>query len=405
METSVNDASNGEINPVKFAKHLISCKNQYSVTRVSYISGFSQVELPVAIAYRPNSKVLSQSGGKGISQTQALISALMESYECDAAEKVKPDIYGVSFKDLKNSSLSPLDPHSLPTTLMDYSHHAKIDWSEGYDLFTKQAVLIPFDAVSLDFTRMSDLSLKCFIQLTSNGLASGQTVNSAITSALLEIIERHSVTSAELNNSTDSREVDLHSLDDSIKQQLISKFEPASVSVKLFYIGIFLEFPVYCSLIVDANGQGNAGWGCHLDDNIAIARAITEANQARTIQISGSREDMHRYDYMMLHKIDQSIKPDNSIQKRLLQYSELISLHPNSPHLSMESIADIWAKLDLPNPLVKVLSKDAHKAAVRVVVPFLHGYNYPAYKSILRHNYAEKLLDYMTRITHRPAAI
>jgi ribosomal protein S12 methylthiotransferase accessory factor len=402
METSINDVSIGEINPDQFANYLISCKGEYSVTRVSYISGFSQVDLPVAIAYRPNSKVLSQSGGKGISQTQALISALMESYECDAAENIKPDMYEVSYKDLNNYSLSPLDPHNLPTTLSDYSHHAKIDWSEGYDLFTNQAVLIPFDAVSLDFTRMTDLSRKCYIQLTSNGLASGQTVTSAIISALLEIIERHSVTTAELNNTTECKEVDLYSLPDSIKQQLISKFQPSSVIVKLYYVSIFAELPVYCSIIVDANGQGNVGWGCHPDDNIAIARAITEANQARTIQISGSREDMHRYDYMMLHKLDQ---PDTSILKRLVHYTELISLHSNPTDLSMEFISEIWTKLGLPNPLVKVLCKDERKAAVRVVVPFLHGYNYPAYKSILRHNYTEQLSDYMTRVTHRPAAI
>ena len=84
-----------------YCDYLLSEKKNYSVSRVSYIDGFSEVDLPVAIAYRPNSKVLSQSGGKGISRNQSLISALMESYECDAAEKVKPDHYSLSESYLK----------------------------------------------------------------------------------------------------------------------------------------------------------------------------------------------------------------------------------------------------------------------------------------------------------------
>lgn len=129
METSIDSLSEGRLQPAQFAEHLISCKREYSVTRVSYITGFSRVDLPVAIAYRPNSKVLSQSGGKGVSKVQALISALMESYECDAAEKIQPDTYSVSFEELVDSSISALDPRTLPTTLTDYSSVSRIDWS------------------------------------------------------------------------------------------------------------------------------------------------------------------------------------------------------------------------------------------------------------------------------------
>ena len=48
--------------------------------------------------------------------------------------------------------------------------------------------------ISLDFTRMSKISDPSFIQLSSNGLASGMNENEAILSAIYEIIERHSST-------------------------------------------------------------------------------------------------------------------------------------------------------------------------------------------------------------------
>jgi ribosomal protein S12 methylthiotransferase accessory factor len=402
METSINSLSEGRLQPAQFAEHLISCKREYSVTRVSYITGFSRVDLPVAIAYRPNSKVLSQSGGKGVSKVQALISALMESYECDAAEKIQPDTYSVSFEELVDSSISALDPRTLPTTLTDYSSVSRIDWSECYDLFSNETIMVPFDAISLDFTRMSDLGRKCFMQLTSNGLASGQDVESAIISALLEIIERHSVTTAEINNTSEAMEIDLTTLPSSISKQLLSKFDTASVSCKLFYVGIFSCLPVYSCLIVDNDGQGNVGWGCHTDDDIAAARAITEANQARTIQISGSREDMHRYDYIMVHKINHDLP---SAPENLTSYSDLKKQHFHPSEINLRRLADIWADLGLPNPLVKVLASDKYKAAVRVVVPLLHGYNYPAYRSVLRNNYTDQLSDYLSKVTHRPAAI
>ena len=75
-----------------FLESILTIKELFEVTRVSFIDGFAETRLPVAIAYRPNSKVLAQSGGKGISRTQAMISALMESFECNTAENVNWDI-------------------------------------------------------------------------------------------------------------------------------------------------------------------------------------------------------------------------------------------------------------------------------------------------------------------------
>jgi ribosomal protein S12 methylthiotransferase accessory factor len=405
METRVNKVIDGELPPPDFAKHLIECKADYSVTRVSYITGFSRVDLPVAIAYRPNSKLLSQSGGKGISKCQSLISALMESYECDAAENIQPDLKNTSYNELLGSSSKCIDPKSLPTTLSDYTSASRMDWSMCKDLITNEDVLVPFDAVTLDFTRMSSLRTKCFMQLTSNGLASGQTVDSATISALLEIVERHCVTTRELNYTAEESEINLETLPERIRVGLLAKFKRASVRPRLYNVSLYTEFPVYACTIIDESGQANIGWGCHLDHDVAVARAITEANQARTIQISGSREDMHRYDYMMVNELDNASGLDTGAKRSTTDYRDYACERPYDLTVTMNTLINQWSRCGLPNPLIKVLACDDRKAAVRAVAPMLHGYNYPAYKSILRSEYTEQVSDYKSHVTHRPAAI
>lgn len=384
-----------------FLRHLISEKQTFSVTRVSLISGFSEIDLPVAIAYRPNSKILSQSGGKGLSKTLSLISALMESYECDAAEKIIPEILACKINDLP-SGIRSIDPKELPITLPSYTEHCYIDWSIGRGLFSNEKIFVPFDAISLDFTRMSDISRNSLLQLTSNGLASGQTFEGAIISALFEIIERHCITSYQVGSTSSRIAVDFEGLSAYIRDHLISRFTTAGFEIELFDYSLYSSFPVYECTIKDSFST-NVGWGCHIDKDTAIIRAITEANQARTIQKSGSREDMHRYDYistnnstkalekstMAIHKIGIEVPADR------LAYNKT----------KIQEVLSLWRKHKLPEPIYKVVNEDQFKCAVRVVVPSLHGYNYPAYMSNLRKDFLEDVSDYNETITHLPAAI
>jgi hypothetical protein len=77
----------------------------------------------------------------------------------------------------------------------------------------------------------------------------------------------------------------------------------------------------------------------------------------------------------------------------------------DSPQTSLKNILDSWSMHELPIPSVKILAEDPYKCAVRVVCPYLHGYNYPAYRSILRDEYVEDIAQYTIVETHKPAAI
>jgi YcaO-like protein with predicted kinase domain len=62
--------------------------------------------------------------------------------------------------------------------------------------------------------------------------------------------------------------------------------------------------PVYgCALVADPDEPAWRplgvywGFGCHLDPDVALARAVTEAAQTRVTYVAGSRDDFFPFDY------------------------------------------------------------------------------------------------------------
>lgn len=395
LETSI---TRSDMEASEYAKYLISEKRNYSVSRVSFIDGFTDVDLPVAIAYRPNSRVLSQSGGKGVSRTQSLISALMESYECDVAEKYKPDINIVTEKELTEQKRNHISPKILSITLPSYTSNKRIDWCNAKNCITGEDLLVPFHAISLDFTLMAEPRTVMHMQLTSNGLASGKTTEQATVSALYEVIERHSITSHEIRNIETSKPVDIMSIPCSIHKNLIDKIVSSEIRICIYDITVWDEFPTYACHIVDAVGFSNVGWGCHVDPDISLARAITEANQARTIQISGSREDMNKYDYFNIKREEDNTADTNNTQ--YVDYrSRIMKDSPNSIQIS-KLISNYAGAV----PVSVCIDQRKDMSAVRVIVPRLHGYNYPAYRSTISRSFKDSILDFKMQATHKPAA-
>ena len=128
-----------------FGKYL-RVKSKFEVTRVSFINSLQKLNYK-GIAYRPNSKVLAQSGGKGISKEQTLISALMESYECHTAENVD-----YTLVDTYGNGKKMANPYKISTTLKDYRSVDPLRWCLAKNMFNNEDVYVPYSAVSLDFT-------------------------------------------------------------------------------------------------------------------------------------------------------------------------------------------------------------------------------------------------------------
>ena len=71
-----------------------------------------------------------------------------------------------------------------------------------------------------------------------------------------------------------------------------------------FWCPTDIGVPTFTCFIVDRHPGAGAyrGYGCHLDPEIAMVRAVTEAVQARTIFIAGARDDLMRSTYAVLKR-------------------------------------------------------------------------------------------------------
>jgi YcaO-like protein with predicted kinase domain len=81
---------------------------------------------------------------------------------------------------------------------------------------------------------------------------------------------------------------------------LLDRFAAAGIDVAVFDVTSDLGIPAFLALIDDATGTTGApelGCGAHPAPEVALARALTEAAQARATFIAGAREDIPDEDY------------------------------------------------------------------------------------------------------------
>ena len=378
-----------------YLKHLLSIKERYTVTRASTIHGFVPEKVPVAIAYRPNAKILSQSGGKGITVTQALISALMESFECHSAEEVDWESE-CSYVDLQGDKISP---RNLAITTLDFSEYDTAKWVSFTEISRGGQYWAPFDAVSLDFRRMVSLHKRETYFMTSNGLASGSSWENAIMSGIYEVIERHSMTTNELSGTDRSRPINAKSIANEQILHLVKEIEAHGLEVRLYDNTLWQKFPTYKAIVCSPFRQWT-GFGTHLNPIVAALRAITEANQARVISISGTREDMNKDFYLSTTHVDAFPQSPESA-------NDLFASTIN-PNISFDDFIEL-VSLETQTRwfIYRYKQIDERVFVVRVIAEYLHGYNYPGYSSSVILDKPERTLQresMIKRQQHSPAA-
>src|SRR5262245_26256790 len=116
-------------------------REQLGITRVADITGLDRMGVPVAAAYRPNSRSISVFQGKGLSVATARAAALMEAAEMFHAEFIDLPLRLASHVDLGDRAL---DPSQLPKCGDSRFHpHLPILWVEGRDLVSHESVFVP----------------------------------------------------------------------------------------------------------------------------------------------------------------------------------------------------------------------------------------------------------------------
>ncbi len=293
------------------------------ITRVANVTGLDTIGVPVYTAYRPNSRSLSVTQGKGCTHIAAKVSALMEAVEIYHAETIDLPLRFCNLLEL-GCGHSVVDTSKLPRFKENcFNPHARLLWVEGQDLMTGAAKHVPYEMVHLDYRLPLPSGHGCFIP-SSNGLASGNHKLEAVIHGICEIIERDSLTLWYLKTPEQQArtKIDLDMVDDPRCCDIISRFRHAGVQVGVWEITNDTGIPSFlCRIIPQTDSEISSirpasGMGCHLSRDIALLRALTEAAQSRLTFISGVRDDLSRDDYKKFLSPAEYQKWLSSIQER-----------------------------------------------------------------------------------------
>ncbi len=264
------------------------------ITRVGMATGLDVLGIPVAAAYRPNSRTVAVHQSKGVSVAAAKASAVMEAIETFHAETADLPVRLSSFAQLRRE-VRALDPATLPRTGADSIDDARLLWTPGVRLADGAAVWVPHELVGIDLAPDSRWPGAGLFQATTNGLASGNHRLEAATHALCEVVERDAVAlwQAMPLAAQDARALDLATVDDPTARAWQARIAAAGQALQVWDATSDLGLPVFiCLLAGDDDVQPELGFGCHVDRTVALLRAIGEAAQARLTVISGARDDL-----------------------------------------------------------------------------------------------------------------
>lgn len=356
-----------------------SIAKEIGITRVANITGLDSIGIPVVIAIRPNSKLLSVSQGKGMTLELAKVSAIMESIESWHAENMPlPDLKGSYDKlsqDLSQSCIF-INPCHVAHSIFDLNplREMTLHWCSGINLVNNQIAYIPYEAISLDSIILSEANL--LFGASSNGLASGNTVAEATCHALCELIERDA--DSKFNHLSDEEQqkrlVNLRSINSQYAQTILEKIQQASVTVQIWDMTSEIDLPVFCCTLYDHDigrkTQIFSGQGCHFDKEVALCRAITEAVQTRLTFIAGSRDDVFPSYYEKELLTNQSV-----IQEGVRQYDKISQpAYSHDFECNVKMIVDKLVVRGFEKIIVINHTREAYPiAVVSVIVPNLCG--------------------------------
>ena len=279
---------------------------KFGISRVAELTGLDSAWLPVYTCVRALSETVSIHAGKGLERDFSRAGALLEAIEFEVAEHPYGDWQIARVTDLKPGTYVPLD-ECFPTRSAVVNDLTPLAWEEITNIQDGTKKLIPSDLIWL-VTRIKYQSLM-HVQMGSNGVASGGSIEDAILSGLYEIIERDAWTLNQylLDGGFLLNRCPLISMPPRI-ESCIRKIDAANLKLHLFDITNDYRIPVFSAILLDLSGACAGtfgGYGCHLNAEIAALRAITEAAQARACYISGARDDLFRRQFLLMKRMDQ----------------------------------------------------------------------------------------------------
>jgi len=295
------------------------------VTRLADVTGLDYVGIPVWAAVRPlpDDSSISVQNGKGPTRMQARAGAMMEAIEHYCCQRPPHRPRYASYSTLRRTARA-VDPQSL---LLDpaagYTETLPLEWLCGTDLGSAEQVWVPACAV---LKPRGDGAPSVF-RGSTNGLASGNTVEEAVCHGLAETIERDAWTLAivrgmlvprvraiatairagiaclppDMLDATPAGQlfpiIDIGTLS-GVPSRLAHQFAAAGIRLVIRDITSDLAVPTFVAAGWETAAAGqihfHSGFGTHPDARVAVTRALTELAQSRLTIFQGVREDIDR---------------------------------------------------------------------------------------------------------------
>ncbi len=356
--------------PTETLAEYLPRMRQFGITRLANITGLDCIGLPVIVSIRPNSRSLACSQGKGVDMAAAKASALMEAIELWHAENIDLPLRFESYRSLRDVA-HVADITKLPVRP---GRIVRVDvpmlWIEGYDLLQRRAIWLPFDSVTINLA-IGD-GPRSSLQITSNGLASGNHLLEAIVHGLCEVIERDAVAEG-----TSSQCVDLASVDDPACRHVLDLVARANAEFRVYDVTSDTNVPTYRAALASADARTSwrrlgvaEGFGSHLSPAIAFLRATTEAVQSRLTLIAGSRDDLYREKYATFRAADRWPEVDATACRLDGRASRDGQTFEDDAATLLEDLRRIGIE---SVGVVDLTKKDVGIPVVRIVVPGLTG--------------------------------
>ena len=273
---------------------------EFGITRLARQTGLDVIGIPCWAATRPNARTLAVNMGKGADDDAAMASAIMEATEYAIAENPDVPMIHATAAQLRAEGRALFDVAPWLPPKEPLPDDLPLNWLEGTQLFSGEPVFAPRDALVIGGAEtLRDISQ------STNGLASGNTLEEATFHALCELVERDATTLwiFKPDQAAADTEIDPASFGDPVIDGLIDQIEAAGLRLTLFDQTTNVGLPVIFALLAPRDQPATryfdlaAGCGCHPIAARAAIRAITEAAQTRISNIAGGRDDFDPAEY------------------------------------------------------------------------------------------------------------
>jgi ribosomal protein S12 methylthiotransferase accessory factor len=338
-----------EVDPATTLARIESITRELGVVRVTDVTRLDRYGIPVCVGVRPDAQSgsLCVTAGKGLRREDALVGAAMEAIEMAWAEHGRSRIAWLTASArMLADALVAFAPKWGQRLDLD----AALPCVIAHDVRTGEQALVPAELVFHPF----DVPPHWF-GTSTNGLASGNTVDEASLHAVLELVERDAM-SFQLAGAP-SQVVALESLPEALRA-VLDELRTRGLEVAVRAIPSAVELPVCSVMTFDpvVGAFAMRGDGCHLMREIAVVRALTEAMQTRLSYIHGGRDDLVAY--WRPHEVGEPIG-----RRAIDAFAEVtapVAFGEVASHAA-PSVADGWARV------LELLAHAGFRRVLRVV--------------------------------------